>query len=194
MDCILALKGKEYVLAASNKAFVRGITVLNDLDDKSKNLNFHNLLLYSGRDGDTLNFSEYLQANVQLYEMKNDIELGTKALANFLRKEMADTLRSHSPYGVNLLLAGYDIVLKTVGLYFLDHLATFSPVSYACHGYGSYYVLSLLDKYYQQDITLEEGLKLMRKCLNEIKMRLPIDFKGFIIKMVDKNGIFTIEE
>ncbi|KAG5439974.1 hypothetical protein PCK2_000666 [Pneumocystis canis] len=133
MDCILAFKGKEYVLTASNKAFVRGITVLNDSDDKSKILNFHNLLLYCGREGDTLNFSEYIQANVRFYEIKNDTELGTKALANFVRKELADTLRSQSPYGVNLLLAGYDIILKTVGLYFLDHLATFSAVPYACH-------------------------------------------------------------
>ncbi|KTW28209.1 proteasome core particle subunit beta 4 [Pneumocystis jirovecii RU7] len=194
MDCILALKGKEYILTASNKAFVRGITVLDDLNDKSKVLNYHNLLLYSGMEGDTLNFSEYLQANVQLYEMKNSVELETKAVANFVRKELADSLRSRRPYGVNLLLAGYDIVSKSVELYFLDNLATFSSVSYACHGYGSYYVLSLLDKYYQQDITLEKGLELLRKCLDEMKTRLPIDFKSFIIKIVDKNGISVIKE
>lgn len=61
MDCILALKGKEYVLTASNKAFVRGITVLNNSDDKSMSLNHHNLLLYSGMEGDVLHFSEYIQ-------------------------------------------------------------------------------------------------------------------------------------
>ncbi|KAG4304906.1 hypothetical protein PORY_001581 [Pneumocystis oryctolagi] len=193
MDCILALKGKEYVLTASNKAFVRGITIL-DSNDKSKTLNVHNLLLYSGMEGDTLNFSEYIQANVQLYEMKNNIELETKAVANFIRKELADSLRSQRPYGVNLLLAGYDIVSKSVELYFLDYLATFSTVPYACHGYGSYYVLSLLDKYHQQDITLEKGLELLKMCLNEIEIRLPINYKDFIIKIIDKNGISIVKE
>ncbi|KTW28970.1 hypothetical protein T552_01601 [Pneumocystis carinii B80] len=194
MDCILALKGKEYVLTASNKAFVRGITVLTDSDDKSMCLNLHNLLLYSGREGDVLNFSEYIQANVQLYEMKNDIELNTKAVASFIWKELADSLRSRKPYGVNLLLAGYDIVSGSAQLHFLDYLATFSTVPYACHGYGSYYVLSLLDRYYQQDITLDDGLKLLKMCLDEMKMRLPIDLKGFTIKLVDKNGISIIDD
>ena len=73
---------------------MRGITVLNQSDDKSRALNQHNLLLFAGEAGDTVQFAEFIQANVQLYGMKNDVELNSDAVAAFARREMADSLRT----------------------------------------------------------------------------------------------------
>ena len=80
--------------SATSKATVRGVTVLNQTDDKSRTLNQHNLLLFSGESGDTIQFAEFVQANVQLYGMKNDTELNSDAVAAFTRREMADNLRT----------------------------------------------------------------------------------------------------
>lgn len=41
-----------------------------------------------------------------------------------------------------------------------------------------YYCLSLLDKHHNPNIELDEGLKLLEKCTDELKRRLPIDYKG----------------
>ena len=41
-----------------------------------------------------------------------------------------------------------------------------------------YYCLSILDKHHHPDIDLEKGLKLLEMCTDELKRRLPIDFKG----------------
>ena len=84
--------------SASNKATVRGITVLNQTDDKSRTLNRHNLLVFAGDSGDTIQFAEYIQANVQLYGMKNDTELNSDAVAAFTRREMADNIRTRVPF------------------------------------------------------------------------------------------------
>jgi 20S proteasome subunit beta 4 len=84
--------------SATNRATVRGVTVLNQTDDKSRSLNRHNLLIFAGETGDTIQFAEYVQANVQLYGMKNDIELNSDAVAAFTRREMADNLRSRVIY------------------------------------------------------------------------------------------------
>jgi 20S proteasome subunit beta 4 len=73
---------------------VRGVTVLNQTDDKSRHLNRHNLLLYAGESGDTVQFAEFIQANVQLYGMKNETELNSDAVAAFTRREMADGIRT----------------------------------------------------------------------------------------------------
>ena len=81
-------------ISASNKATVRGVTVLNQTDDKSRILNQHNLLLFAGEAGDTIQFAEYVQANVQLYGMRNETELNSDAVAAFTRKEMAENLRT----------------------------------------------------------------------------------------------------
>lgn len=76
---------------------MRGVTVLNQTDDKSRALNRHNLLIFAGESGDTIQFAEYVQANVQLYGMKNDTELNSDAVAAFTRREMADNLRTRVP-------------------------------------------------------------------------------------------------
>jgi 20S proteasome alpha/beta subunit len=44
--------------------------------------------------GDTVQFAEYIQCNIQLKNIENDMELSTKAVANFTRKQLADSLRS----------------------------------------------------------------------------------------------------
>ena len=53
-----------------------------------------------------------------------------------------------TPYFVNLLLAGHD---KDTGpeLYFLDYLASMIKLPYAAHGYGGYFILSVMDRYYR---------------------------------------------
>jgi 20S proteasome subunit beta 4 len=156
-------------------------------------------------------FAEYIQANVQLYSMRNDTELSPAAVGNFVRGELAKALRSRNPYTVNLLLGGVDSITNTPNLYWVDYLASLAQVPYAAHGYAQYvkllqlfttqripfsmplmklfivtdyaeitryYCLSILDKHHHPDIDLEQGLKLLNLCTDELKRRLPIDFKG----------------
>ena len=134
--------------------------------------------------------------------MRNDTDLGPSAVASFVRGELARSLRSRKPYTVNLLLGGMDPITKTPHLYWLDYLASLAPLPYAAHGYAQYvnipvlkhtddgrgirlanwksryYCLSILDKHHHPDIDFEQGLKILRMCTDELKRRLPIDFKG----------------
>ena len=41
-----------------------------------------------------------------------------------------------------------------------------------------YYCLSILDKHHHPDIDFEQGMKILKMCTDELKRRLPIDFKG----------------
>ena len=137
--------------------------------------------------------------------MRNDTDLGPSAVASFVRGELARSLRSRKPYTVNLLLGGMDPITKQPHLYWLDYLASLAPLPYAAHGYAQYvlfpspspfaakkptvkvalltggfryYCLSILDKHHHPDIDFEQGLKILRMCTDELKRRLPIDFKG----------------
>jgi 20S proteasome subunit beta 4 len=86
-------------------------------------------------------FAEFIQANVQLYSMRNGMELSPAATANFVRGELASALRSRRPYTVNLLLGGYDKIADKPTLYWIDYLASLAPVPYAAHGYAQYVFL-----------------------------------------------------
>ncbi|KAI4159042.1 MAG: hypothetical protein LQ342_006943 [Letrouitia transgressa] len=125
--------------------------------------------------------------------MRNDTDLGPSAVASFVRGELAKSLRSRRPYTVNLLLGGMDPITKKPHLYWLDYLASLTPLPYAAHGYAQYYCLSILDKHHHPDINYEQGLKIMRMCTEELRKRLPIDFKGMLVKVIDKDGIRTVD-
>lgn len=121
--------------------------------------------------------------------MRNGYDLSPSATASFVRNELAKALRSRNPYTVNLLLGGYDAIADKPTLYWIDYLASCAPLPYAAHGYSQYYCLSILDKHHHPDISYEQGLKILKMCTDELKRRLPIDFKGFTVKVVTKEGI-----
>ncbi|GJR79789.1 proteasome subunit beta type-2 [Tanacetum coccineum] len=131
-------------------------------------------------------FTEYVQKNVSLYQFRNGIPLTTKAAANFMRNELATALRKN-PYQVNIILAGYE---KETGpsLYFIDYIATLHKVDKAAFGYGSYFALSMMDRHYHPDMTVEEAIKLADQCIDEIRSRLVVAPQNFVIKIVDKDG------
>lgn len=52
-EVLLGITGKDFVLIASSKAAVRGVTILKAEDDKTRTLNSHNIMAYSGEAGDT---------------------------------------------------------------------------------------------------------------------------------------------
>ncbi|OJJ44681.1 hypothetical protein ASPZODRAFT_134769 [Penicilliopsis zonata CBS 506.65] len=193
MDVLLGITGKDFVIVAASKAAMRGPTVLKADDDKTRQLNKSTIMAFTGEAGDTVQFAEYIQANIQLYTMRNDTELGPAAVANFVRGELARSLRSRNPYTVNLLLGGMDPISNKPSLYWVDYLASLAQVPYAAHGYAQYYCLSTLDKHHHPDISLEQGLKILEMCTDELKRRLPIDFKGVLVKVVTKDGVEILD-
>jgi hypothetical protein len=61
--------------------------------------------------------------------------------------------------------------------------------------YGRFYCLSILDKHHHPDISLEQGLKILEMCTDEIKRRLPIDYKGVrctTVSPLAQNNLLTI--
>lgn len=59
-----------------------------------------------GQPGDTIQFVEYISKNISLYKMRNVYELGPKAAAHFTRRNLAQYLRSRTPYEVFMFVAG----------------------------------------------------------------------------------------
>ncbi|ODQ58983.1 hypothetical protein WICANDRAFT_63486 [Wickerhamomyces anomalus NRRL Y-366-8] len=193
MDIILGIKVQDSVIIATSKAATRGISVLQANDDKTRALSKHSLIAYTGESGDTVQFAEYIQANIQLYGIRENYELSPKAIASFTRNELAKSLRSRKPYQVNVLIAGYDDKKEEPSLNWIDYLGTNVELPYAAHGYAAFYTFSLLDRHYRPDFTEEEGLDLLKQCLKELETRMPIDFKGVFVKVVSKDGIKDVD-
>lgn len=194
MDILIGIKLQDCTVIATSKAATRGISVLKADDDKTRVLNTHNLMAYTGEAGDTVHFAEYVQANIQLYLMReNDTELSPKATASFVRNELASSLRSRKPFQVNVLLGGFDTKTDQPALSWIDYLGTHVELPYAAHGYAAFYCSSLFDRHYKKDMDLTAGLELLSMCVKELEMRMPIDFKGVYVKVVDKDGVRPVD-
>ncbi|VDP02465.1 unnamed protein product [Schistosoma margrebowiei] len=122
------IKMNDFVLLAADMRCAHSILTIKH--DESKMFKFSKRVLAAvcGESGDTSQFSEFIQQNMQLYEIRNGYELTPSAAANFTRNNMAESLRSRqSPYFVNLLIAGFDLQTGPE-LYFLDYLASLIKV------------------------------------------------------------------
>ncbi|KAL0914334.1 hypothetical protein M5K25_014675 [Dendrobium thyrsiflorum] len=186
MECIFGLVGDGFALIAADSSAVHSILVHKSNEDKVLVLDSHKLLGVSGEAGDRVQFIEYIQKNVHLYQFRNGIPLNTAAAANFTRGELATALRKN-PYFVNILLAGYD---KGIGpsLYYIDYIATLHKIDKGAFGYGSYFSLAMMDRYFRSGMSLEEAIDLVDKCIMEIRSRLFVAPPNFVIKIVDQNG------
>jgi 20S proteasome subunit beta 4 len=189
MECLIGIRFKDYVLLAADRIDARSIVVMKHDEEKFVSLSDNLLMAVTGEAGDTAQFSEYIAKNVQLYKMRNDYELSPKAAAHFTRRNLAEYLRSRSPYQCNLLLAGYDKGTGASHLFYMDYLATLVELPYCAHGYGGYFTLSTMDAYYKEDLKPEQGLELLKKCIAEISKRLIVNLPTFQVKIVDKDGI-----
>lgn len=88
-------------------------------EDKMRVVGSHLAFSYTGEPGDTANFSDYISANMKLAVFRNNVETSPPAAANWIRNELAKSIRSRSPKAVNLLLGGYDTATKKPHLYWL---------------------------------------------------------------------------
>ncbi|AQK63733.1 proteasome component2 [Zea mays] len=192
MECVLGLVGRDFAVVAADTSAVQSILVHKTDEDKVMVLDSHKLLGASGEPGDRVQFTEFIQKNLHLYQFRNTIPLSTAAAANFTRGELATALRK-VPIQINLVslfaLLGLPCK-KDVGasLYYIDYIATLHKIDKGAFGYGSYFCLSLMDKLYRPDMTVEEAVDLVDKCIKEIRLRLVVAPQNFVIKIVDKDG------
>jgi 20S proteasome subunit beta 4 len=88
MDSVFGLIGDGFAILAADASAARSILVFKQDEDKIIELESHKLLVGAGTPADTVNFTEYIQKNMKLYELNNDLKLGTFAAANFIRGEV----------------------------------------------------------------------------------------------------------
>ncbi|KAF8882230.1 20S proteasome subunit [Infundibulicybe gibba] len=177
METSFAITGKGYVIVAADTTAARSIVKMKVDEDKIKTLSPHLLMAYSGEPGDTVQFAEFVERNIRLYQIRNLYPLRPSAAASWIRRSLAQSLRSRKPYSVNLLLGGYDTATHDPHLYWVDYLGTMTEVPFGAHGYGAYFALSLLDS------TIGEGLATLRRCIEEVSKRLVVSPGKYKVKI-----------
>lgn len=184
MDSIFGIQGKDFVIIAADTGVARSIVRLTGSEDKIVTLDNDKIMALAGEAGDRNNFGEYIQKNIHLTQFRTGIKMTTKEAANYARSELAYAIRN-APYQANCLIAGYDAE-GGPSLYWLDYMGTLTQLTRGAHGYGAYFLGGLLDNMYKPDITLEQGIDIVKYCINELQARFLINQVKFVVKCVTK--------
>eukprot|EP00934_Nitzschia_sp_Nitz4_P003767 Nitzschia sp. Nitz4//scaffold9_size221794//85197//86040//NITZ4_001342-RA/size221794-augustus-gene-0.89-mRNA-1//1//CDS//3329560989//3757//frame0 len=176
------------VILAADQSNGRSILTYQTNLDKIAPLSSHTMMGVSGPNCDLVHFTEYIARNISLYELRNSgTKLSTHAQANFARGELATALR-RGPFQVNVLMAGYDEAAGA-SLYYLDYLGTLHKVNHGAQGYAQHFCTPIYDKDWSPELSEQQAVDIIQKCIKEIQTRFMISQPNFIIKKVDKEGI-----
>lgn len=190
MDTLIGLKGKNFIVLAADTNCVTSIIKLKN-NDKTKfyDIDGNKCLVVAGQVGDRVQFGEYIRTNAHLYQYINSTNLLVKSLAYFTRKQMAYYLR-RNPFNVDCLIAGYD---KESGfqLFWCDYLSNMDAVNKGAQGYGGYFCTGILDKYYHENLTLEEALVIFKKCFDELKNRFLLTQINYELRIITEDHMET---
>ncbi|XP_014247671.1 proteasome subunit beta type-2-like [Cimex lectularius] len=188
METILGIRCRDFVMLATDMSNTTSIMVMKTDEKKIYPVSDRIIMAVTGGEGDAHQFAEYIVKNMQLYKMRNGYELKPKPTSHFVRQNLADYLRSQTPYQVNLMLGGYDPD-EGGQLFFMDYLAAYQEVPYGVHGYGGLMAVSILDRYCRPDMSIEEAYGVLEKCIAEVQKRLIINLPNFHVKVVGKDGV-----
>ena len=61
-------------------------------------------------------------------------------------------------------------------------------IPFGAHGYASFFLLSVFDRYYKPNLTRAEARQLIKMCLEELKKRFIVNLPNFVFKIVDATG------
>lgn len=103
MEALIGIVGQNFVLMAADRVAARSIVVMKGAEDKFRVLSPSMAMTYAGEPGDTVQFAEFIQRNIKLYAMRNEVELGTEAASHFIRRSLADSLRTKVPSSCRLI-------------------------------------------------------------------------------------------
>lgn len=103
METLLGSRHRDFVLLAADQTLAHSIILMKQNQNKFYKLSDRLTMAVSGDPGDAAQFSEYMSKNITLYQIRNSYELSPAAASNFIRRNLADSLRSRQPYHVSLV-------------------------------------------------------------------------------------------
>ena len=107
-------------MVAADCSAARSILVFKHDEDKILQLDTTVVAAFAGESGDRGQLGDYLKRNIMLNKLRTGISQSVDAVANFVRRQMAQFLRK-SPYQVNMLI-GTIYVIHYIYIYIHIHI------------------------------------------------------------------------
>ncbi|CAI0542374.1 unnamed protein product [Linum tenue] len=167
---VVALKYKDGILMAADMGGSYGSTLRYKSMSRMTPVGKHSLLGASGEISDFQEICKYLDELILHDSMWDDgNSLGPKEVHNYLTRVMYNRRNKFDPFWNSLVLGGvkkgekYLGMVSMIGLSFVDdHVAT---------GFGNHLARPILRDEWREDLSFEDGVKLLEKCMRVLLYR-----------------------
>ena len=171
---------KDGVVFASERRASMGNLVAHKVAEKIFKIDDHIVT------GDAQSLMKVIEAEVSLYQMRNNDSISVKAAASLT----ANILRS-GPMYVQTLLGGMDG--DKPSLYSLDPAGGMIEDTYISTGSGSIVAYGVLEDRFRDDLTTDEGIEIAIRAIRAAAERDTYSGNGYLVAKVDKNGFEMLD-
>ncbi|KAK6090296.1 hypothetical protein P3W45_000653 [Vairimorpha bombi] len=190
MESAVALKGKDFVIIATDSAVKNSYLVLKREEDKFININDKVLFTYLGDQGDAFRTANFVSEKLIYEEVDNNLLITPSLTANLIQNITHSGLRTNprNNYFVVGGLSNYGTELYSIDIYGSMHESKFMAV-----GIATYFCYGILEKEYHDDISVEQGIAIINKCYNVLKDKCATDITDVDLRIISRDGVRAIK-
>ncbi|KAK1324954.1 Proteasome subunit beta type-4 [Acorus calamus] len=185
---VIGIKYKDGILLAADMGGSYGSTLRYKSVERIKAIGKHSLLGASGEISDFQEILRYLDELILYDNMwDDDNSLGPKEVHNYLNRIMYNRRNKFNPLWNTLVLGGvkngkkYLGMVSMIGVHFEDdHVAT---------GFGNHLARPILRDEWREDLSFEEAVKLLEKCMCVCLLRDRSSINKFQIAKITEEGV-----
>ncbi|KAG0438827.1 putative proteasome subunit beta type-4 [Dictyocoela muelleri] len=184
MDTQIAIKGKDFVLMASDASINRSIVRLKNNEDKFLSINGTSVI-YNGLQSDGMRICSFAREKLLFENIENDLYITPKTVCAFIQKMIYESLRSSTgPKECSVIVCNHDEI------YFIDQYGAMMKDNFVLNGVGSSFFYGVVDKHYQEGMTYDEIYLILKKCLKVLKNRFLVCTRYFYVRVLRENENF----
>ena len=180
----VAIKCKDGVVLGNDRRATWGYTVTNKSTRKVFKINDYIGIAAYGLIGDFQILVKIMRAQANLYELEAGKRISTQSMGKLVSNYLYS--RKMYPLYTNLVIAGVD--KDGPKLYTLDAIGSLMPDDYGTAGTGMLLSIGILEAEYKQDMTVEDGAKLVEKAILNATKRDAMTGNGIDLLIITEDG------
>lgn len=180
---------KNGVVLASDKRATMGYYIASKDVQKIEKINDRIAMTLAGGVGDAQSLVRWMRAEIKLYELKNQRQMGVEAAATLL----ANILSQYKfyPFFVQILIGGVD---KSARVFSVDMLGGATEEKYTATGSGSPIAMGLIEELYKPELETEEAIRVAVKAVNTAMKRDSASGEGVTVMLITDKGAELLSE
>lgn len=184
MTTTVGIKLRNHVILGADKRATAGIYIAHKKVEKIHLITDYMAITISGLVADAQYIVDEARITAKYYELSSNMKPSVKVVATFIANILSSYLRIY-PFIVQLIIGGYDTEPR---LYYIDLFGSMSEEKYVAAGSGSPTALGVLEKNYDENLSLDEGKKLVRDAIKAAIGRDIFSGEGVDIIVIGREG------